>query len=108
MDKVPIAVDHTVLPLAPAPWLPEVDFTRASLHALLEEHGITPMRAEYVVEVRDADERLAELLDVSLGKGLLWARGVTTNQDGRTIERGWITYRPGRYRMRTTLVRGSS
>lgn len=108
MDGVPIAVDNTVLPLAVAPWLVEIDFAQESLHGLLEQHGVLPTRADVVVEVRDADERLASLLDVPVGKGLLLASGVTTDQNNRTLERGWIAYRPGRYRMRTTLVRGPS
>ena len=105
MDDVPIAVDSTLLPLAVGPWLPDVDFSRDSLYDLLEEHGTVPTRADYVVEVRDADERLAGLLDVPVGKGLLVASGLTSDQNGRVIERAWIAYRPGRYRMQTTLVR---
>ncbi|MGH3729129.1 MAG: GntR family transcriptional regulator [Micromonosporaceae bacterium] len=108
MDDVPIAVDGTLLPLTVAPWLPEVDFTQNSLYDLLEEHGTVPTRASYVVEVREADERLAGLLDVPVGKGLLMTSGLTSDQHGRLIEHAWIAYRPERYRLRTTLVRGSS
>lgn len=107
MDDVPIAFDSALIPLAIASWAATVDFSTASLHDLLEEHGAIPTRADYVVEVRDADDRLAELLDVPVGKGLLLASGTTTDQRGRIIERGWIAYRPERYRLRTTLVRGS-
>lgn len=108
VDDVPIAVDSTLLPLAIASWAPDTDFSTASLHDLFEEHGTIPTRADYVVEVKDADDRLAELLDVPVGKGLLLASGKTTDQRGRIIERGWIAYRSERYRLRTTLVRGSS
>lgn len=108
MDDVPIAVDNSLLPLSIASWAPETDFSTASLHELYEEHGAIPTRADYVVEVRDADDQLAELLDVPVGKGLLLASGKTSDQRGRIIERGWIAYRPERYRLRTTLVRGQS
>ncbi len=107
MDDVPIAVDSTLLPLAVAPWLPDVDFTRKSLYHLLEEHGTVPSRADYVVEVREADDRLAGLLDVPVGKGLLMTSGLTSDQTGRLIECAWIAYRPERYRLRTTLIRRS-
>jgi GntR family transcriptional regulator len=106
-DTVPIAVHRAVLPLARAPWAPDVDFTTASLHEALEEHGIRPTTAHYVIEVLDADTRLGRLLDVTVGKGLLLATGVTFAQDAVPIELGWIAHRPDRYRLRTTLVRGS-
>jgi GntR family transcriptional regulator len=105
LDEIPIAVNRSLLPLGRAPWLPEIDFTTASLHKSLEAHDIWPTKATYVVEVLDADERLAQLLDVPVGKGLLLATGETFDQSGIAIELGWIANRPDRYRLRTTLVR---
>jgi GntR family transcriptional regulator len=107
LDAVPIAVHRAILPLARAPWLPTVDFGTASLHDALEEGGVRPTTAHSVIEVLDADERLAELLDVPVGKGLLLASGLTFDQDGLPIESGWIAHRPDRYRLRTTLTRRS-
>jgi GntR family transcriptional regulator len=107
LDEVPIAVHRAVLPLARAPWLPEVDFETASLHDCLDTHGVRPTSASYVIEVLDADSRLGQLLDVTVGKGLLLATGVTFAQDAAPIELGWIAHRPERYRFRTTLTRGS-
>lgn len=104
-DEIPIAVNRAILPLTRAPWLPEVDFTTASLHGTLEEHGIQPSVASYAIEVLDANERLAELLRVPVGKGLLLATGSTFDQSGSPIELGWIAHRPDRYRLRTTLAR---
>jgi GntR family transcriptional regulator len=105
LDDVPIAVNRAQLPLSRAPWLPEVDFSTASLHDALEKDGVWPTRADYVVEVIDADAWLAQLLEVPVGKGLLVARGETYDQRGFPIELGWIAHRPDRYRLRTTLVR---
>jgi GntR family transcriptional regulator len=105
LDGVAVAVDRAQLPLARAPFLLEVDFTVASLHQTLEAHGVSPTSADYTVEVWDADERLAELLGVPTGKGLLLATGTTFDQDNVPIESGWIAYRPDRYRLQTRLVR---
>lgn len=107
-DAVAIAVHRAILPLARAPWLPEVDFTTASLHDALEEGGVRPTTANYVIEVLDADERLAQLLGVPIAKGLLLATGLTFDQNGAPIELGWIAHRPDRYRLRTTLARRST
>jgi GntR family transcriptional regulator len=104
-DTVPIAVNRAVIPLSRAFWLPEIDFASASLHDALESGGIRATTADYSVEVLDADERLANLLDVPIGKGLLLATGVTLDQTNTPIELGWIAYRPDRYRLRTTLTR---
>ena len=108
LDGLPIALGRALLPLGRAPWLTEGDFERASLHDALEANGIVPTRAEYVIEVIESSERTARLLDVPVGQGLLLASGETFDADGVPIERGWMAYRPDRYRLRTTLVRHGS
>lgn len=105
LDGVAVAVDRAQLPLMRAPFLPEVDFATASLDRALGDHGVWPTTAHYTVEVWDADARLAELLDVPVGKGLLCASGTTFDQDKVPIQIGWIAYRPDRYRLQTRLVR---
>jgi DNA-binding GntR family transcriptional regulator len=105
LDGVAVAVDRALLPLARVPFLVDVDFTTASLHQTLEAHDVWPSTADYTVEVRDADARLAELLQVPEGKGLLVASGETFDQGKAPIQTGWIAYRPDRYRLQTRLVR---
>jgi GntR family transcriptional regulator len=105
LDGVAVAVDRAQLPLMRAPFLPEVDFATASLDHALGEHGVWPTTANYTVEVWDADARLAELLEVPVGKGLLCASGTTFDQNKVPIQIGWIAYRPDRYRLQTRLVR---
>ena len=104
-SDIPIAVNRSLLALERVPWITEVDFTTASLHAVLEDAGVKPFRAEFVIEVLDADDRLATLLDVPVGKGLLLSSGLSYDEKGTPIELGWIAHRPDRYRMRTTLTR---
>jgi GntR family transcriptional regulator len=107
-DEIAIAVNRAILPLARLPWLVDIDFSTASLHASLEARGIRPTTANYVIEVLDADEQLARLLDVPIGKGLLLATGLTRDQNDAPLELGWIAHRPDRYRLRTTLSRRST
>jgi GntR family transcriptional regulator len=105
LDGVAIAVDRAQLPLAAFPFLVDVDFTTASLHVTLEAHGAIPTTADYIIEVQEAEQRLAELLGIPVGKGLLVASGATLDQDGVPIELGSIAYRPDRYRLQIRQVR---
>jgi DNA-binding GntR family transcriptional regulator len=104
-SDIPIAVNRSRLALERVPWITGIDFRTASLHAVLEEAGVKLFRAEFVIEVLDADERLAGFLDVPIGKGLLLSSGLSFDERNTPIEFGWIAHRPDRYRMRTTLNR---
>lgn len=105
LDGIPIAVDRSRIPLVRAPWLTGVDFAVTSLHASLEGGGVVPTSADYTIGVVDADERLASLLELSVGRGLLHATGITYDQHGVPFELGWAAYRPDRYRIQTRLTR---
>ena len=106
LDGIPILVDGSRIPVARAPWLADLDFRSASLYASLEERGLVPTSADYTIGVLDADERLAALLDVPVGKGLLLATGVTRDQLGKPFELARAAYRADRYRIEVTLARG--
>ena len=105
LEGVPIAVDRAKLPLALFPFLTDVDFGQASLHLTLESRGTIPTTVDYVVEVEEAEERLAELLDIPVGKGVLVASGTTLDQADVPIELGSIAYRPDRYRLHIKQTR---
>ncbi len=106
LDGIPILVDSSRIPVARAPWLADLDFRSASLYASLEERGLVPTSADYTIGVLDADVRLAALLDVPVGKGLLLATGVTRDQLGKPFELARAAYRADRYRIEVTLARG--
>ncbi len=108
LDGIPIAVDRSRIPVARAPWLADIDLRTASLYASLEERGLVPTSADYTIGVLDADQRLAALLDVPRGKGLLLATGVTRDQRGTAFELASAVYRADRYRIQATLARGAS
>jgi GntR family transcriptional regulator len=106
LEGLAIAVDRAKLPLARFPFLTDVDFGSASLHITLESRGAIPTTVDYIVEVQEAEERLAGLLDIPVGKGVLVASGTTLDQSGLPIEIGSIAYRPDRYRLQIRQTRG--
>jgi GntR family transcriptional regulator len=109
MDGIPILVDRTRIPLALAPDIADVDFSTASLYAVLEErYGIRPDRARFAIEAVAADERIARLLELPSGGPLLRCEQVTVDEQGRTIEICEMLYRGDRYRFRATLVRAGT
>jgi GntR family transcriptional regulator len=105
LESIPVAVDVVRLPLLRAAWIEETDFSHESLHDAFEAHGIFPHRAECTVEVVEASPEQAELLGVTVGKGLLAVSSRTFDRDDAPIELNKICYRPDRYRFRTHLFR---
>jgi DNA-binding GntR family transcriptional regulator len=104
-DDLPIGVDLSRIPLALAPGLPQLDFTRASLYAALAQAGHPPVRADYTVFASAADARHARALGVELGFPLLIAQTVAYDPDGTVVEKGLMSYRGDRYRLQTELTR---
>jgi GntR family transcriptional regulator len=108
MDDVPIMIDRSCIPLALAPELVEVDFSRVSLYSVLENRGVQPARANFAVEAIAADEHRAALLDLEPGEPLLRCSQLTEDETGRLIEMCEMVYRGDRYRFRATLVRSGT
>jgi GntR family transcriptional regulator len=106
MDDMPILLDRSRIPLALAPEVEDVDFSKESLYAVLEErYGIRPARAHFSIEAVPAGTREAKLLGVEPGAPLLRCDQVTEDEGGRLIELCQMRYRGDRYRFRGTLVR---
>lgn len=106
LGGLPIAFDHSRVPLELAPALANADFAVDSLYRVLEEDaGLTPARADYQVEAAVADAEAARLLDTRPGDPVLVTEQVTHDRDGRPIELATMTYRGDRYRFRATLRR---
>jgi GntR family transcriptional regulator len=93
------------VPLALAPGLPDEDFTRASLYAVLERHGTVPARADYQVQAAAAGDEAAGLLEAVAGDPVLVTEQVTYDADEHPIELATMTYRGDRYRFRASLRR---
>jgi GntR family transcriptional regulator len=108
LDELPVAIDSTTLPLSLDPELPSLDWSEESLYARLVAAGHAPVSADYTVEARAADARVAGLLAASTGSPVLVAESEVSDASGRLIVVGVITYRGDRYRFRSRLTAGSS
>jgi GntR family transcriptional regulator len=87
LDSVPISVESSCVPLAVAPDLPEIDFSEASLFAVLRTRaGVEPTRAESSVSLEPADGRTARLLEIPEGTSVLRFRETVYDQTDRPFE----------------------
>jgi GntR family transcriptional regulator len=104
LDGLPVAVDHSLVPLAIAPELPEVDWAVESLYARLAAAGHAPVRADYAVEAQGADAPTAAALSLADGAPVLVAESLAHSAAGRVVDAGRIVYLGDRYRFRSTLL----
>lgn len=105
LNGVAVALDVTRVPLSRAPELPTIDFSAASLYAVLDAAGAALVRADYTTEAVAADVEQARRLGASPGSPLLLARTTSYDTSDRVVELGETAYRSDRYRFRATLVR---
>jgi GntR family transcriptional regulator len=105
LGGLPIAFDHSRVPVDLAPALADADFEGDSLYAVLEAEGVCPARADYQVQAAAADATAAELLDTRPGAPVLVTEQVTYDAAERPIELATMTYRGDRYRFRASLRR---
>lgn len=108
LDGLPVAITRSVVPLAHAPQLPELDWTEVSLYDELTLAGYAPVRSDYSVEAQAADHRLSLTLDLALGLPVLVATSSSYSLDDRLIEQSRLVYRGDRYRFRATLTAQAS
>ncbi|PRY08301.1 GntR family transcriptional regulator [Kineococcus rhizosphaerae] len=106
LNDLAVAVEHNLLPLAVAPALPTVDFSTASLYAVLRsaDPPKLPRVAEYSVEARNPTDVERELLDIDGPVPILQATQVTFDEDGRAIEYTVQAYRGDRYTFRASIT----
>ena len=105
LDGVPIAIDHTRLPAALIPGGDHIDFTTASLYAVLDECGTDITRSEATIEARDADEVIAGHLGIDAGRPILVMRQLSVDARDRPVLISTIEYSGDRYRLRTVFTR---
>lgn len=104
LDDVPVALASACLPVGVAGDITSLDYTTHSLYAALRERcGISPVRAEYVLQARGASEAEADLLGLAEGESVLVGDYRCFDNLDRAFEIGRITYRGDRYRFRTVL-----
>ena len=105
LDGIPVALEHSRIPLRYAPGLPKFDFAVTSLYDALREGGCAPAFAEYTLQAVATSAEQAPLLGVEPGWPLLMANAITHDRGGRPIELSRSLFRGDRYRFRTTLYR---
>jgi GntR family transcriptional regulator len=104
LDGLPVAITRSVVPVAQAPHLPELDWSRASLYRELAAAGCPPVRSDCALEAQAADPRVAAELELPLAAPVLVAESSSYTLDDRLIELSRLVYRGDRYRFRATLL----
>ena len=103
LDDLPTALERLRMPASRVRWPRGFDFC-GSIYAALESQGIVPSRAEAHVGVVDASASEAEVLGVTVGRGLLQIT-CTTYASKRAFSLETTKYHPDRYRFRAVLER---
>ncbi|CAN5739593.1 GntR family transcriptional regulator [soil metagenome] len=105
LDGLPVAVDHSVVPLQRCPALVDADFSSASLYEVLRTEGrVVPSRAGCTLEAMAAGPVMAPLLDLDEAAPVLVSRQTAYDQQDVAVETSRIVYRGDRYRFRTVLT----
>jgi GntR family transcriptional regulator len=106
MDGTVICLDSSVLPLAIAEGLREIDLENTSLYEQLETRcGVRIDRSSYSVHADVADRRLASQLGVEAGWPVLVGEETGYDQNGRAVLLGLTQYRGDSYRFQADLFR---
>jgi DNA-binding GntR family transcriptional regulator len=104
LDGLPVAIARSVVPLAQAPHLPELDWSQASMYRELALAGCPPVRSDCTLEAQAADQRVAAELELAVSAPVLVAESSSYTPDDRLIELSRLVYRGDRYRFRATLL----
>jgi GntR family transcriptional regulator len=95
----PLALLTAWLSPARFPELAELDFTQVALYATLESrYGVQLGRAMSTIEVVQARDEEAALLQLAPGAAALQVQGTTFDQDDRATEVSRVLYRADRFR----------
>ncbi len=106
LDDVPVCLDGSVVVLAHAAALADIDLTDRSLYETLEkECGVRIARSSYTVRADAADAETAALLAIEPGAPVLVGEEVTYADDGTPLLAGRMTYRSDAYRFQADLFR---
>lgn len=107
-DRVPMAVEQSLLPVHLCPLLKRADVERGSLYQLLEhEHGVQLGWADEVLEAACATKKEAQMLSIKPRAAVLLVQRTVYATDGSVIELGRSVYRGDRYQATIQLKRQS-
>jgi GntR family transcriptional regulator len=93
----PVALETAVLPARLAPVVSEVDWSGASLHAVLTSAGVQPVAGQATITAQPATATDARRLDVRRNAALLVEQRLIIDADGTPIELTETRYAGERY-----------
>ncbi|HSO18179.1 MAG TPA: GntR family transcriptional regulator, partial [Desulfosarcina sp.] len=101
----PVTVHDAYVPYKLFPNLMELDLGSKHLWELIETFGFRVKRADQRLEAREADEWLAELLNIDVGAPILFKERTVYADDGTPVEYTFCYNRGDRYSLTVTLYR---
>lgn len=107
VDDVPAILLHNYVLAQGCPGIELIDFTRYRLFEVLEtRYGLRLERGRRFFQALNADDTMAELLDLELGAAVMHLTQTTFLSDGRPVEYSNVWLRGASFRLAASLQRG--
>jgi len=104
-NDVPVTVHDAHIPYKLFPDLLKKNFERLHVWTHMEDYGYRVKRAVQKIEARDADEEMAQLLDIEIGGPILYKERTVYAEDGTPVEFTYCYNRGDTYSLTTVLSR---
>ena len=104
-NEIPVTVHDAHVPYRLFPDLLKNNFERSHIWTHLEGYGYRVKRAIQKIEARDADEEMAQLLNVELGGPILYKERTVYVEDGTPVEFTYCYNRGDTYSLTIVLSR---
>jgi GntR family transcriptional regulator len=109
LDREPISVDVTYVPLAIGQRLTREDLPRRDIFVILEnDYGIALGNADLSIDAASADEDIAALLKVEPGSPILRLERLTFTVDGTPLDFEFLYYRGDAFQYRLRIERSTA
>lgn len=105
LDDVPWVMTSSHFAADLLPDLANEDLANGSLYAIMERHGVRPVRGRRTVEARVANAALARDLEMHRGGAVLLLTSISYDADGRPVETFQAFHRGDRSRFEVELTR---
>jgi GntR family transcriptional regulator len=104
-NDVPVTVHDAHVPYKLFPDLLKKNFEHLHIWTHMENDGYRVKRAVQKIEARDADEEMAQLLDIEIGGPILYKERTIYAEDGTPVEFTYCYNRGDTYSLTTVLSR---
>jgi GntR family transcriptional regulator len=104
-NDIPVTVHDAHVPYKLFPDLLKKNFERLHIWTHMEDDGYRVKRAVQKIEARDADEEMAQLLDIEIGGPILYKERTVYAEDGTPVEFTYCYNRGDTYSLTTVLSR---